>query len=239
VKTGIRNRCWEVLANLVWEVLASLVVAMGACDSGVGVDDSDRRDVFGSGTVVTEVRAASSFTGVRASGEHTMVVVEQAAFEGVEITTDDNLLAFVETDVIHGILLVSLDPQVRLRPTEPLVVRVYAGELSTLSADGVVSLDADIGSVPELNVEVSGVSRASVRGSVEWLDLQISGVSTYDGFGLESNEARVTASGVSAADLWVHDRLEVDGSGVSTVRYRGSPSVVARLTGASTVAPAP
>ena len=211
---------------------------MGACDSAVGIDDHGRTDVFGSGTVVTEARTVPSFTGVRASGGHT-VVVEQAEVEGVEVTTDDNLLAFVETDVIDGTLVVSLDPQVRLRPTDPLVVRIYAGELSTLIATGAVSLDADIGSVPELNVRVSGASRTWVTGSAEWLDLHLSGASAYHGFGVESIEAVVTASGASVADLWVHDRLEVDGSGASTVRYRGGPSVIARLTGASRVVPVP
>ena len=212
-------------------------MAVGACDSAVGIDDP-RTDVFGSGTVVTEARTVTSFTGVRASGGHT-VVVEQAGVEGVEVTTDDNLVAFVWTDVIDGTLVVSVDPQVRPRSTEPLVVRIHARELSTLIADGAVSLDADIGSVPELTVHVSGVSQVRVNGSAEWQSLQISGVSEYHGLGVESNEARVTASGVSVAELWVHDRLEVDGSGVSTIRYRGHPSVIARVTGASAVVPIP
>ena len=221
-----------------WTLLASAVVAVSACDSTVGVDDSERTDVFGSGMVVTEARIVASFTGVRANGGHT-VVVEQAEVEGVEVTTNDNLVVFVRTEVIDGTLVVSVDPHVRLRPTEPLVVRIHAGALSTLIADGAVSLDADIGSVPELNVRVSGVSQVHVTGSAEWQVLQISGVSTYHGLGIESTEAVVTASGVSVAELWVHDRLEVDGSGVSTIRYRGRPSVIARMTGASTVGPVP
>ena len=221
-----------------WALLTSTVFAVGACDSMVGVNDPERDDVFGSGIVVTEVRAVAGFTGVRVSGGHT-VVVEQAEVEGAEVTTDDNLVAFVRTDIIGGTLVVSIDPQVRLRPTEPLIVRIHARELSTLIASGAVSLDADIGSVPELNVQVSGVSLVWVTGSAEWLHLQISGVTAYHGFGVESDSALVTASGVNLAELWVHDRLEVDGSGVSTVRYRGDPSVIARLGGASTVVPVP
>ena len=221
-----------------WTLLPSALIAVSACDSTVGVDDFERDDVFGSGIVVTEARIVASFTGVRASGGHT-VVVEQAEVEGVKVTTDDNLVTFVWTDVIDGTLVVSIDPRVRLRPTEPLVVRIHAREISTLIANGAVSLDADIGSVPALTVHVSGVSQVHVTGSAEWLTLQISGVSTYHGLGVESNEAVVTASGVSVAELWVHDRLEVDGSGVASIRYRGSPSVIARMAGASTVGPVP
>ena len=212
--------------------------AVGACDSAVGIDDDGRAGVFGSGTVVTEARTVPSFKGVRASGGHT-VVVKQAEIEGVEVTTDDNLLAFVETDVIDGTLVVTVDGEVRLHPTERLVVRIQAREISTLIAEGAVSLDADIGSVPKLSVHVSGVSQVRVNGSAEWQVLQISGVSVYHGLGVESKEAVVTASGVSVAELWVHDRLEVDGSGVSTIRYRGRPSVIARVTGASRVVPVP
>ena len=205
-----------------WTLLASAVIAVNACDSMIGVDDFERDDVFGSGIVVTEVRAVASFTGVRASGGHT-VVVEQAEVEGAEVTTDDNLVAFVRTEVIDG----------------TLVVRIHAREISTLIADGAISLAADIGSVLKLTVHVSGVSQVRVNGSAEWQVLQISGVSAYHGLGVESNEAVVTASGVSVAELWVHDRLEADGSGVSTIRYRGRPSVIARMTGASTVVPVP
>ena len=212
--------------------------AMSACDSTVGVDDFERDDVFGSGIVVTEARWMASFTGIHASGGHT-VVVEQSDVEGVEVTTDDNLFAFVRTEVIDGTLVVSVDSTVRLFPTDPLVVRIHAGGLSTLIADGAVFVDADIGSVPELNVRVSGVSQVWVMGSAEWQSVQISGVSKYHGLGVESNEAVITASGVSIAELWVHNRLEVDGSGASMVRYRGGPSVIARVTGGSAVVPIP
>ena len=101
-----------------WTLLPSALIAVSACDSTVGVDDFERDDVFGSGIVVTEARIVASFTGVRASGGHT-VVVEQVEVEGVKVTTDDNLVTFVWTDVIDGTLVVSIDPRVRLRPTEP------------------------------------------------------------------------------------------------------------------------
>ena len=89
------------------------------------------------------------------------------------------------------------------------------------------------------DVEHSRNSDVRVTGSAEWLTLQISGVSRYYGLGVESTEAVVTASGVSFAELWVHDRLEVDGSGVSAIRYRGNPTVIARVTGYSSVLPVP
>ena len=219
-------------------VMTAALSAMTACDSMVGVDHFEREDVFGSGIIVTEVRAVESFTGVRASGGHT-VVVEQAEVEEAEVTVDENLVEFVRTHVVGGTLVVSIDPEVRLRPTVPLVVRIRAGALSKLLADGAVLVNADIGSVPELNVRVTGASRVWATGSAEWQDLQISGASTYDAFDVESKSVKVTASGASVADLWVHDRLEVNGSGASTVRYRGAPGVTTRLSGASTVVPVP
>ena len=82
-----------------WTLIASIVFAVGARDPMVGVDDFQRDDVFGSGIVVTEVRAVAGFTGVRASGGHT-VVVEQAEVEGAEVTVDHNFVEFVRIDVI-------------------------------------------------------------------------------------------------------------------------------------------
>ena len=136
-----------------WMVEVCIALAMASCDSMVGPEDP--RDEFGSGIVVTDVRAVSGFTGVRAiaTGGHT-IVVEQTEVGGAEVTTDDNLIEFVRTEVIDETLVISVDPNVLLHPTDRLVVRVRAGELSTLIADGAVSLDVDIGSVPGLSVGV-------------------------------------------------------------------------------------
>jgi hypothetical protein len=100
-----------------------------------------------------------------------------------------------------------------------------------------VLLNAEVGVVPRLAIAASGASLVDVNGSAERQVLTISGASVYRGLDLETSESVVIASGVSLVELWAHDHLEVDGSGVSTIRYRGQPTVIARVSGSSTVSP--
>ena len=218
-----------------WALLASSVIALCACESPL-FDDDLREEVEGSGVIASEVRTLGSFTGMSVSGGFQVDVI-QSDVEEVEITAEDNLIRFIRTDVIDGTLVVEPDAEVRLRPTESIVVRIQAHEISELSVSGAVILDADVGSVDELNVQVSGAALVRVVGSAEWQGLHLSGASTYHGLDLETDESVVTLSGASRAEVWVHDRLEVNGSGASVVRYRGHPTVIARVTGASTVMP--
>ena len=208
-------------------------VAAG-CDPVVGIDDPE---ILGSGRVVTEVRTLASFNGIEARGGYE-VQIKLATTERVEITTDDNVVGFIRTDVIDGTLVIASDSTVRLFPTEPIVVQVSAADVTRLSASGAMLVSADIGAVDGLTVTVSGVSRVRVLGSAPWQTITISGVGSYNGRGFETGETRITASGVSFAEVWANDLLDVTGSGVSTVRYLGEPSVIARVSGWATVAPA-
>jgi hypothetical protein len=214
------------------------VIFGGGCETIVTPEDPSRQSrVFGSGVVVMESRALESFTAVEARGGGYEVVLELAPTHAVEITADDNLVPLLRTDVREGRLVISVDPQLRLVPTEPIVVRVSVAEVSELLASGGVLLNAEVGVVPRLAIAASGASLVDVNGSAERQVLTISGASVYRGLDLETSESVVIASGVSLVELWAHDHLEVDGSGVSTIRYRGQPTVIARVSGSSTVSP--
>jgi hypothetical protein len=223
--------------------LGLAVILVGGCETIVTHEDPTSEDpnrptrVFGSGVVVIESRALESFTTAEARGGSYEVVLELAPTHAVEITADDNLAPLLRTNVREGRLVIAVDPQLRLVPTEPIVLRVSVTEVSELIANGGVLLNADVGAVPQLAIGASGASVVDVTGSAERQVLSISGASVFRGLDLESSESVVIASGVSLAELWAHDHLEVDGSGLSTIRYRGQPVVIARLSGGSTVSP--
>ncbi len=85
------------------------------------------------------------------------------------------------------------------------------------------------------NIDLSGASKLDAIGSGTTLAAALSGASKLDALGYPVDEARVNASGASNARISVNNALVADASGASAIRYRGTPRVQQRVSGASTV----
>ena len=94
-------------------------------------------------------------------------------------------------------------------------------DVLNLRASGGADLKLTL-TVKDLNLTISGGSDAELKGSGENLVATASGGSDIDAFGYVVNNARVTASGGSDANIYVNKALEAGASGGSDVNYKGS-----------------
>ncbi|MGA0559616.1 head GIN domain-containing protein [Larkinella sp. VNQ87] len=85
------------------------------------------------------------------------------------------------------------------------------------------------------NIDVSGASDLDLKGASGLLIGELSGASKMEAFDYPVDEAELDLSGASTARVRVVKRLEVEASGASSVRYRGNPELRTRLSGSSTV----
>lgn len=205
-------------------------------DITVDGDGDGSHGIRGSGRVVTENRVVAGFHGVLVSGVG-RVVVERTGREALRITAEDNIVPHLRSEVRDGTLILGPKPGVSLSPREEMIYHLEVVELDRIESSGAVSFEADLGRQPELDVVLSGVCVVEATGSVDRLSLTLSGVTGFGGIGLESARAHIEASGVSWANVWVTDRLDAWASGVSSVRYKGSPAVYAHTSGSSSVNP--
>lgn len=216
------------------------VLLLGGCilplDITVDGDGDGSHGIQGSGRVVTEIRPVAGFHGILASGAG-RVVVERTGREALRITAEDNIVPHLRSEVRGGTLILGPKPGVSLSPREEMVYHLEVVELDRIESSGAYAFEVDLGHQPELEVVLSGVCVVEAKGSVDRLGVTLSGVTGFGGIGLESARAQVEASGVSWADVWVTDRLDAWASGVSSVRYRGSPAVYAHTSGSSSVKP--
>ena len=72
--------------------------------------------VKGSGTVISESRQVPEFRELRLEGRG-KVALTQGNRSSVEVTTDDNILPSIETEVTNGKLIISHKKGMNLRPT--------------------------------------------------------------------------------------------------------------------------
>ena len=92
-----------------------------------------------------------------------------------------------------------------------------------------------VGDAVRTIVDLSGASVLKLNGRGTALSAELSGASSLQAFPYPVGEATVDASGASKASINVSNALVADASGASTIRYRGTPTVRQRVSGASTV----
>ena len=212
------------------------------------------RVVQGSGDIVKEDREVSGFDSVEFSG-FGRVLVTQGSQESLTIEVDDNLLQYIDTDVVGNTLKIDFDDNILLRPTDSIIFRLGVIEINSISVSGAGSfeidefkaenldvtmsgagkIDIDEIEATELKVVVTGAGNVKISGTVERQEIRISGVGDFNALDLESQETTVNISGAGDADVWAHDELDITISGAGSVSYYGDPDVSQSVSGLGSI----
>jgi len=179
----------------------------------------DAPDTDGSGFVLTETRELDSFTGVEASGVNARVSV--GSMQRVQVTSDDNMLSAVRTEVIDGVLFVSLDDGAWSPST--LEVSISVPSLSVIgNHDGADMIVAGV-SGDVLEVSASGIGHTELAGEVGHLIIDSSGSGTRNAQDLRAESVTVTASGSGVLWLTVEETIDGHVSEDATLNVFGDP----------------
>lgn len=213
------------------------------------------RAIRGSGDVEIEDRDVSGFDSLEFAGFGRLIVT-QGNEESLSIEVDDNLLRYIDTDVVGDTLKIEFDDNIVLRPTDgSIIFRLSVIELISidisgagtfeiddlvtdeleLSMSGAGQIDIDSVEATELKVVLNGAGHIDISGTVERQDITISGLGDFNAIDLESEEATVTISGAGDVDLWVHDELDITISGAGSISYYGDPDVSKSISGLGSV----
>ncbi len=213
--------------------------------------------VRGSGKVATEERQVSGFQGVDVSGSGEAVFI-QGEQEGVTIEMEDNLLPYLKTEVINGVLHIGFKDDGVLhsfQPTRPIKYEVRVKDLSSIDTSGAVNVNMASLSTTDLSINISGAGSVMIddltadqlsgnlsgatklvlAGKVVEQKFDLSGSSTFDARDLESNIAILNASGSSNMKVWVHEDLHLSLSGSSDVTYYGTPKLTQDVSGSADI----
>lgn len=228
-------------------ILATLVLS--ACSIG------GRRTVRGSGKVVEETRAVSGVTGVElATIGH--LIIEVGDTESLRIEAEDNLMAYLETEVRNGRLRIGTQDRVNLSNTRPInyyltvtgldtIVISSSGdiEMGDLEADNLTVKISSSGDVMmgmlnanTLKVDIDSSGNLDIAGGeVKTQEVTIGSSGNYTAQDLASDEADVRLNSNGSATIWVQDHLKANLKSSGDLRYRGSPTVDATTTSSGDV----
>jgi hypothetical protein len=213
------------------------------------------RRVEGNGREASQRRDVADFTGVEIGGALTAAVITGSP-HGVVVTGDENLLSLVRVTREGRLLVIDMEPEVRVRPRAGLAVTVHLPRLerleahgaarvsvsgltgagAALSASGASRLEVTGIDSPVLDLEVSGASHVTLAGGVDHLNAEVSGASHVHGRDLAARDTDVEISGAATLEISGQHQVTGDASGAAQVRVWGNPPRLAiETSGASSV----
>ena len=215
--------------------------------------------VRGSGNVVAQQRELGEVSGVALGGPFELVL-RQGTREAVEVRSDDNILALVETRIETGSggrrsLQVDLRRGTRLAAATRVVVTVDfvrlddlaiggSGEISgnglrsdalavSIGGSGTIRLAAL--NAARLDVSIGGSGTLEAEGRAGRLEVSIGGSGRVQAGKLVAKDVRVSVAGSGHAQVNASTTLEITIAGSGEVVHEGSAQPRTTVVGSGTV----
>ena len=206
-------------------LLAGCVVLVGGCHLP---------GIRGNGHIKTEERQIGSFANLDAGGA--FEIEWQNGSPGVRITTDENLLPYIEASVSGGTL--HLRTRDHVWPTHGIKVVISSLTRTGGRIRGAVKLTVKQLSGPTFALESKGASEVTLDGNVDRLLVDMTGASQLVADGLKAKTAEISTTGAGDAEVAVTDTLKVVITGAGKVTYSGNPPTIKKqITGAGSIRP--
>jgi Putative auto-transporter adhesin, head GIN domain len=187
--------------------------------------------IRGNGHIKTEERTIGAFANVDAGG--VFDIEWQKGPPALRITTDENLLPYIESDISGDALRLRMREHVW--PTHGVKVVMSSPTRAGAKIRGAVKLTANKLSGPVFALESKGASEVSLDGEVDRLLVDMTGASELVADGLQTKTAEISTTGAGDADITVSETLKVVITGAGKVTYSGNPTIQKNISGAGSV----
>ena len=196
----------------------------------------------GSGNIVTERRATSSFMGLSVGGGFE-VEIKTGSTE-VVVEADDNIIKYIETVVVGGELRIRLDhinlrnAHLKVYITAPEINNINSSASANVEAKDVlrsgqsISLHSSSGSeikavldAPEITVNASSGGELKLSGRTRDLKATSSSGSAIKAKELLSEHTIVNVSSGASANVYASLSLDATASSGGNITYRGAGNV--------------
>jgi len=196
-----------------------------------------------------------SFDSVEISGA-AIVRFTQGAAEQARVEGDDDARKAVDLEVRNGVLHIRPGGGWKFWNAQRARIDITARELRRVTISGAADFSAtqpvqcdklevsisgsglarfDKLQAESLRFKVSGAGDGQMAGSVNELQIMVSGRGEFRGENLASQRAKVVVTGIGEVRVWATQWLGVNVSGVGTVDYWGAPLVERHSSGVAKI----
>jgi len=188
--------------------------------------------VRGNGQIKTEERQVGAFANLDAGGA--FEIEWESGSPALRITTDENLLPYIENNVSDDTL--RLHTREHVWPTHGIKVVISSPTRTGGRTRGAVKLTVKQLSGRTFALESKGASEISLDGKVDRLLVDMTGASQLAADGLQAKTAEISTTGAGDAEVAVTDTLKVVITGAGKVTYSGNPATINKqITGAGSI----
>lgn len=205
-------------------ILAGLFATAGAFgknwNHNTGRHDSG---TCGSGKMTTESRTVDAFERVETNLAVAMTIVVGKS-QSVELTFDDNLIDFIQTDVDGKTLVIESDES--FSSESELVIKITVPSLELIRSQGSGEIDIANVDSKRFRVVLNGSGNIRVDGKSESIDIEINGSGEVNTTELTSGDVTVSINGSGEAMVLANGELDAEINGSGNITYTGKPEAV-------------
>jgi hypothetical protein len=187
--------------------------------------------IRGNGHIKTDDRTVGTFAEIDAGGA--FEIEWQNGSPALQISTDENLLRYVESDVSGDTLRLRTHDQIW--PTHGIKVLISSPTRTAARIRGAVKLSAKQLTGSKFALEASGASRVFLDGTVDELLADMTGASRLEASGLQTKIAEISTTGAGDVEVAAAEILKVSITGAGKVSYSGNPTIEKHIVGAGSV----
>ena len=197
------------------------------------------KTITGDGNQKKESRTVADFSSLSSHGAIDVKIIYGQS-NSISVEADENLLPYIETNVVNGKLIIQTKKNVNLRSRKKMIVSVSMTKINALQLSGSGNIDGNgsFTSDEETKIMLSGSGNIHLSsGSFKDLELAISGSGNIDVKGGSANSVLVSVSGSGNADCSdvTADKADVKISGSGNAKVNVNKSLTANISGSGNV----
>ena len=220
------------------------------------ISSCDHEIIRARGEITTREVNITGYSALKVSDAFSIYVRFSDTEEKIEIEANENLHDKIVVEMTNGTLGIRLRNLTSIRGNPTLNAYIVTKRITDFDLSGAskVSLESELvasdvsieltgaseftGELDskQLELEAGGAADIDLFGKVDKLDVSLSGASTLKNYDLLVKALDIRLSGASDAYLSVSETIDIDASGASKLRYKGSPVIhKIKLSGASEI----
>lgn len=212
-------------------VIAVFLLSAAACSLD---NDREIECLNGEGPLVSEIRTISGNFDAVVHQFPGNLNITQGSAPAVEVEGQQNLLEFLEVEVINEVLVIDFSEC--LETGMFFDVSVTLTDLVAISLEGFgnITFENDIVS-DELDLFLTGFGDYELRGSADTLNINIAGEGNVRAFDYTADLCDILIVGNGDVEVTANTSLFVTINGQGNVFYKGNPIVISDINGLGSV----
>lgn len=195
--------------------------------------------------ITTEERTIGTYEKISVYDAINVTVTYGSATSKITVEANDNLMKHIITELDGDYLVIKLDSKISIKSSATLNVNITVPELTKINASGASrveflnelntnSLNLDLSGASSLkgnlnlsscNFDLSGASNVELTGNINTAIIELSGASSIGNYNCNVDTLSIDLSGASSGLLTANNWLNVNASGVSSLHYKGDPTI--------------